>query len=472
MVSLDVCAGARVFFDETFDGNGRTCGTCHPASNNFTVEPPFIETLPDGDPLFVAEDPAFDLVGLETSALRPIGLIKENVDGFEDNDNKFVSRSVPHTLSLATSLEPAPFDGTSAAVIERTGWSGDGAPADGSLRQFINGAIVQHYPVTLDRIEGADFRLATSAELDQVLDFQMTLGRLNDIDLEAVTLTDTIAEDGRGMFIDPQVGRCNACHGNAGANTLGTEFNANFNTSVEQFVTGGITIPVFNGVPIFDGGFGGQGLAAPNFPSVIGIPDSFGDGTFNTPPVIEAADTGPFFHNNSFGNPNDPFNGLEGVVGFYGLPQFNASPAGEALIDLFGTPISLDGDEIGAIARFLRVLNVAFNLDIAIQRLDAARTLNTAFWNYREDIQIGLTDLASAEVEDARHVLEANPTPLHPTQQTTLSQVETLLDQAATATDPSVRLARIQSSLNLLNSARSALGTGIDFDMGEGNLMF
>jgi hypothetical protein len=24
-----------------------------------------------------------------------------------------------------------------------------------------------------------------------------------------------------------------------------------------------------------------------------------GDGTFNTPPLVEAADTGPFFHNNS-----------------------------------------------------------------------------------------------------------------------------------------------------------------------------
>src|SRR5450755_4273861 len=38
LVPLTVCAGARVFFDETFGGNGRTCGTCHPAQNNYTLD--------------------------------------------------------------------------------------------------------------------------------------------------------------------------------------------------------------------------------------------------------------------------------------------------------------------------------------------------------------------------------------------------------------------------------------------------
>lgn len=32
--------GRRIFFNETFDGNGRTCGTCHPATNNFALDPP------------------------------------------------------------------------------------------------------------------------------------------------------------------------------------------------------------------------------------------------------------------------------------------------------------------------------------------------------------------------------------------------------------------------------------------------
>src|SRR5574341_1592591 len=47
--------GRQIFFNETFGGNGRTCGTCHPAQNNFTIDPAFIATLPPKDPLFVAE---------------------------------------------------------------------------------------------------------------------------------------------------------------------------------------------------------------------------------------------------------------------------------------------------------------------------------------------------------------------------------------------------------------------------------
>ncbi|TKB80929.1 MAG: hypothetical protein E8D45_02180 [Nitrospira sp.] len=32
-----VSKGREIFFNETFKGNGRTCGTCHPAENNFTI---------------------------------------------------------------------------------------------------------------------------------------------------------------------------------------------------------------------------------------------------------------------------------------------------------------------------------------------------------------------------------------------------------------------------------------------------
>jgi hypothetical protein len=56
MTPLDVLIsqGANLFFNETFSGNGRTCGTCHPANRNFTIDPEFIATLPGNHPLFVA----------------------------------------------------------------------------------------------------------------------------------------------------------------------------------------------------------------------------------------------------------------------------------------------------------------------------------------------------------------------------------------------------------------------------------
>jgi cytochrome c peroxidase len=47
--------GRQLFMNETFNGNGRTCASCHPPTNNFTIDPAFIARLPDSDPLFVAE---------------------------------------------------------------------------------------------------------------------------------------------------------------------------------------------------------------------------------------------------------------------------------------------------------------------------------------------------------------------------------------------------------------------------------
>src|SRR5215468_590096 len=109
-VSVDICVGADLFFRETFNGNGRTCATCHPVDHNVTIDPNFIANLPNNNPLFVAENnPA--LAQLEVPAiLRQFSLILENVDGFQAPTTKFVLRSVPHTLSLATSVTKSAAD--------------------------------------------------------------------------------------------------------------------------------------------------------------------------------------------------------------------------------------------------------------------------------------------------------------------------------------------------------------------------
>jgi hypothetical protein len=117
LASQQVCAGADIFFNETFAGNGRTCGTCHPASNNMTIDPGFISRLHasnPSDPLFVFEtNPA--LANLERSdRLFQNGVILENVDGFEDPTNKFVLRGVPHVLSMCSSTS------SSSSALRRT----------------------------------------------------------------------------------------------------------------------------------------------------------------------------------------------------------------------------------------------------------------------------------------------------------------------------------------------------------------
>lgn len=457
LVPLAVCAGARVFFDETFDGNGRTCGTCHRVENNFTIDPAFIATLDPSDPLFVAEtDPA--LADLETSHLRDFGVIKENVDGFEFPNEKFTIRSVPHVLSMATTLERDPTDGTSAAFVERTGWSGDGV-AGGALRDFLDGAIIQHYPSDLGREPGTAFRLATPEELDEVLAFQLALGRTNELDLESVTLNDSFAEEGRVAFLDPNTSRCNTCHANAGGNALATGKNANFNSGIDTITPSAFDLPTFAGVELRDGGFGGQGLAAPNFPPAA--PNSFGDGTFNVPPLIEAADTGPFFHNNGLQS-------LVASVAIYASDVFNDSPAR----DQFGE-ITLPGAAAAQIGQFLRVLNGALNLSISLQRLEAAELLNVQYWNYRQDIQMDLARLAGEELSDALTVLSTTEgPPMYPGEIALLNAATSDVQAAAEETDPAVRVVLLRDAQSKIETARAGLGTNLDFQLGAGNLMF
>ncbi|GLS24938.1 hypothetical protein [Marinibactrum halimedae] len=388
LVSLSVCVGAKIFFEETFDGNGRTCGTCHRAEDNFTISPQFIKRLSSDDPLFVASNNVSIATLERPDFLRNFALILENVDGREDLDNKFTLRSIPHTLSMATSLAPDVTDGTTIPPFERTGWSGDGAPNDGTLRDFLTGAVIQHFPKDLSRVDGVSFRLPTEEELDFALDFQIALGRTNEIDLSALQLNDNAAQAGIDVFLNQ--GRCNACHLNAGANFIVNGNNRNFNTGTEAARLRSVDAA---NIPR-DGGFGGAGLTEFNVDTNgDNINDAFGNGTFNSPPLIEAADTGPFFHTNASGD-------LEEAIEFYNSDAFANSPSGQV-----GSPINLSRQEVNQVGRLLRVLNAALNIDMALQRLEAVIVVLDDFNGDSLETQIDLIELAQFELEDARQVL-------------------------------------------------------------------
>ena len=475
LATQQVCAGADIFFTETFAGNGRTCGTCHPASNNTTIDPRFVSNLHasnPNDPLFVFEtNPA--LANLEVGdRLFQNGVILENVDGFEDATHKFVLRGVPHVLSMKTSVAADTGDGTTNPPIERTGWGGDGASADGSLRQFLTGAVMQHYTKSLARTVGTDFRLPTSQELDLTLAFQQALGRTNELDLTQVNLFDADANAGRLAFMDPQRGRCNVCHFNAGANSQDTGKNRNFDTFTRLTATASFT-PTFDGVALFDGGFGGKNVTHPNFDADNnGVFDSFGNGTFNTPSLIEAADTGPFFHNN-FINVFNTGSDIEDSVFFY-VEQFTGSPADLALRARFGgTPITLAGNDGFNIGRFLRALNVAFNLDLAKQRLRAAQTLFNRFRDTRVDLQLKLMQLAVNELDDARDVLATGKVvqPFYPVAVDRIDLAKAEI-AAAVAAPASSRGGKISNAISRVENARDQIGANINFTLGSGNLFF
>ena len=368
-----VAVGEQLFLFETFDGNGRTCGTCHQPTDNFALSPAFIATLPDDDPLFVAEFVPELAENFENPRLmREFAMIFENQDGFDDLENDFNMRGIPHTLGMRVSI--------ASPGGPRTGWSGDGAPGDGSLRAFATGAVIQHFTKTTNRIPGVDFRLPTDEELDALEAFQLSLGRQQDLSLP-LSLTSVVAARGQEIFLDNASGKCNACHFNAGANADPRIFglpddNRNFNTGVENLpdqpakLTG-------EKVPPDDG---------------FGIP---GNGEFNTPPLVEAADTGPFFHNNSVET-------IEGAVAFYNGDAFNNSPAGLLIRGATGAGINLDATQVIAVAAFLRVINVLENLRQSQELLAKVADRETS--RERGDV---LLERARAENEDAGQVLFA-----------------------------------------------------------------
>lgn len=450
-VSVDVCVGADLFLREPFGGNGRSCATCHPVDRNFTIDPAFIAGLPSNDPLFVAEfNP--ELAGLEIPAqMRRFSLILENVDGFApDPRTHFVLRSVPHSLSMGTSVTRAASD--PAIPVERTGWSGDGAPGAGGLRDFQTGAITQHYTQSLDRIAGEDFRLADDGELDRIEQYMRQVGRTNELNLTTVVMSDARAEAGRAKFL--AVG-CNGCHGNAGANASFAPGNFSFNTGVES-----ARHPDLASFP-HDGGFGATTANADG---------SFGNGTFNTPPLIESVDTAPFFHTatsvvGASAHNTDFATTIEQAIAFYDSPAFNNSPSGR-----FG-PIDLTATEIDDIGRFLRGVNAAFNAALAVKRLDAANAMLLRLGNGGLAIQRETLRLANVEVYDAIRVLAGQPN-LNLASILSLLSAATLVESAQLTELGFDRLISIALARQLVISASAGVGTNLSFTIGNGTVMF
>ncbi|HYL59821.1 MAG TPA: hypothetical protein VEU51_13205 [Candidatus Acidoferrales bacterium] len=123
-----------------------------------------------------------------------------------------------------------------------------------TLRVFSLTAVKTHFPKSLNRVPGIDFRCPTPGELDAIAAFQEYLGRRFELALAAgvrgdsfdkpnatllnfaagtqvdenqpvITFKDQTAETGKAIFLDKSA-QCNLCHFNAGANTATGEIEA------------------------------------------------------------------------------------------------------------------------------------------------------------------------------------------------------------------------------------------------------
>jgi len=298
--------GERLFAEETFGGNGRTCATCHAADESFGMAPQGIASLFAADPLdplFIAEnDPA--LATLENPCLMRQGneraLFLENVDGFASPP---VFRGSPHMLNIGLT---GPY-----------GQSGEVA----NLRDFPTAAIEQHFTQTMARNPGPDFRLPTSNELDALEAFMgsITFPTDGDLDLDRMILyavsqgADAAAiQRGRSLFFG-EVAQCSRCH--SGPALADADGSLGTGTGNLDFDTGVVNLGVNNN----DGCFGGPGDPGVPLPAEAG-----GRRKFSTPPLLGVANTAPFFHDNSSDT-------LFDAVSFYVSATFLTSPAAALL---------------------------------------------------------------------------------------------------------------------------------------------
>ena len=156
----------------------------------------------------------------------------------------------------------------------------------------------------------------------------------------------------------------------------------------------------------------------------------------NTPPLIEAADTPPFFHNNIVDT-------IEEAVEFYTSEAFNESLTGDR------NAFVLTHDQINHIGAFLRALNVLEN--IRSSNAYDGRAIDQAELAPREL----LVELAIAETTDAIEVLTEGPVQLFAETVDLLRDARELVQQALAQNPPNAEL--LEEAIALKEAARGEM---------------
>jgi len=239
------------------------------------------------------------------------GLILENIDGF----------TVPHTSNHVFRKSP---NLDNAKLTSPFGLSGLVGGAN-TLGDFATGAVKQHFPRTINRVNAVDFRLPTAAETAALDAFQQTRNVPADENFDLSRFATTTAQiAGRAAFFGSA--KCSKCHsGTVLATTDGSisgkTGNANFNTGVDA-------LPINTAVDL------------------LPTEDS-GMREFNTPALFNVKNHSPFFHNGAVAT-------VHQAVEFYSTSAFQNSPAATQVGGLTFT----NAAEIDNIAAFLEGLTV------------------------------------------------------------------------------------------------------------------
>jgi hypothetical protein len=174
----------------------------------------------------------------------------------------------------------------------------------------------------------------------------------------------------------------------------------------------------------------------------------FGDASFNTPSLVELADTMPAFHNNitniaaGLGSTPDLPDTVEGAIEFYTRSEF--TQAGNAAI-------VLNGEQIADLGKFLRVLNALENRRSASDF--AARAKAALSSGSFDDHRVNrLLSLAILDCTDAIEVLEE--VGLHHLARQRFHQARQKLESAMTG-PTNKRIEKIDQAQEKLTQARA-----------------
>lgn len=287
-----IAEGRRLFFEETFGGNGRTCGTCHPEPD-FAIGPADIAAMTPADPVFGG---ALDM---DVDAVRR-GLFRYPLggSGFLDADIT-VLRGVP---SIANVGRTAPFltDGRAERLEDLS--------VDAVLLHALDGAV--------DR---PGERTPTGREQEALAAFQLSVALPGP---DPASFPGDLADlEGFDLFVGKA--RCVMCH--AGSMFTDNDFHNQ------------VACPP-RCPPVQDPG------RCRIDPTANDCADS--GMAFNTPQLRGVGRTAPYFHDNAFGS-------LEEVVEMYNGREFHESPAASRMG--IG-PLSLTPSEIAALVEFLKAL--------------------------------------------------------------------------------------------------------------------
>jgi len=244
----------------------------------------------------------------------PLGrsLILENIDGF----------TVPHSSNHVFRKSPVLDNAKFTSPFGLSGLIGGAA----TLGDFATGAVKQHFPRTINRVNAVDFRLPTAAETAALDAFQQTRSAPADENFDLNRFATTAAQiAGRALFFG-NAAKCSKCHSGAVLATTdgsisGKSGNANFNTGVDA-------------MPI--------NVAIDLLPT-----EASGMREFNTPALFNVKNHAPFFHNGAVAT-------VHQAVEFYTSSAFINSPASS---QIGGLTLS-SGTDIDNIAAFLEGLTV------------------------------------------------------------------------------------------------------------------